>query len=249
MHVGMSTTFQGFGGTLSDREVWEVDLRLAELAEPLGFDSIFGVEHHFTDHAMCPDVLQFLTYMAGRTTTLKLGAAVVVLPWHDPVRVAEQILVLDHLSNGRLILGLDRGTGKIEFDGFRVEMGQARPQFKEAAEAILAALESGVMEYHGQYVEQPRVELRPSPLATFKGRTYSATVSPESAEIMARLGTGVLIVPQKPWPRVKEETEVYRATYRGMPPDVAERSVRLFAAQVLPELKAVAPAAERLARV
>ena len=70
------------------------------------------------------------------------------------------------------------------------------------------------MEYHGEYVDQPRVELHPAPLATFKGRTYSATVSPESAEIMAKLGTGVLIVPQKPWRMVKEETEVYRATYR-----------------------------------
>ena len=70
------------------------------------------------------------------------------------------------------------------------------------------------MEYHGEFVDQPRIELHPAPFATFKGRTYSATVSPESAEIMAKLGTGVLIVPQKPWHLVKEETEVYRATYR-----------------------------------
>jgi alkanesulfonate monooxygenase SsuD/methylene tetrahydromethanopterin reductase-like flavin-dependent oxidoreductase (luciferase family) len=113
-----------------------------------------------------------------------------------------------------LILGLGRGTGKIEFDGFRVEMSQARQQFKESAEAILGALETGVMEYDGEYVKQPRIELHPAPLATFKGRTYSATISPESAEIMARLGTGVLIVPQKPWHLVKDETEVYRQTYR-----------------------------------
>ena len=203
----MSAIFQGFGGSLSDREVWAADLRLADLAEPLGFESIWSVEHHFTDYTMCPDVLQFLTYMAGRTSTVKLGSMVLVLPWHDPVRAAEQIVMLDHMSNGRLILGLGRGTGKVEFDGFRVEMAYARQQFKEAAEAILGALETGVMEYHGEYVDQPRVELHPSPLATFKGRTYSATVSPESAEIMAKLGTGVLIVPQKPWRMVKEETE------------------------------------------
>jgi alkanesulfonate monooxygenase SsuD/methylene tetrahydromethanopterin reductase-like flavin-dependent oxidoreductase (luciferase family) len=122
--------------------------------------------------------------------------------------------LLDHMSQGRLILGLGRGTGKVEFDGFRVEMGIARQQFKEAAEAILGALETGVMEYHGEFVDQPRVELHPAPFASFKGRTYSATVSPESAEIMARLGTGVLIVPQKPWHLVKDETETYRATYR-----------------------------------
>ena len=149
--------------------MWAADLRLADLAEPLGFESIWSVEHHFTDYTMCPDVLQFLTYMAGRTSTVKLGSMVLVLPWHDPVRAAEQIVMLDHMSNGRLILGLGRGTGKVEFDGFRVEMAHARQQFKEAAEAILGALETGVMEYHGEYVDQPRVELHPSPLAVVQG--------------------------------------------------------------------------------
>jgi len=65
MHVGMSSIFQGFGGPLSDTDVWQADLRLADLAEPLGYDSIWSVEHHFTNYTMCPDVLQFLTYMAG----------------------------------------------------------------------------------------------------------------------------------------------------------------------------------------
>jgi alkanesulfonate monooxygenase SsuD/methylene tetrahydromethanopterin reductase-like flavin-dependent oxidoreductase (luciferase family) len=214
MHVGMSSIFQGFGGNLSDREVWQADLRLADLAEPLGYESIWSVEHHFTDYTMCPDVLQFLTYMAGRTKTVKLGSMVLVLPWHDPLRAAEQIVMLDHMSEGRLILGLGRGTGKVEFDGFRVGMGTARQQFKESAEAIFGALETGVMEYSGEFVNQPRTELHPAPYASFKGRTYSATVSPESAEIMARLGTGVLVVPQKPWHLVQEEVASYRDTYR-----------------------------------
>ncbi len=214
MHVGMSAIFQAFGGDESDREVWQADLRLADLAEPLGFESIWSVEHHFTEYAMCPDVLQFLTYMAGRTRTIQLGSMVLVLPWHDPLRVAEQIAVLDHMSDGRLILGLGRGTGKVEFDAFRFDMADARPAFKEQAEAVLGALETGFMEYDGTYVRQPRAALRPAPFKSFRGRTYSATVSPESAEIMARLGTGVLIVPQKPWHLVADETATYRATYR-----------------------------------
>ena len=78
------------------------ELRLADLAEPLGFDSIWGVEHHFTDYTMCPDVLQFLTYMAGRTQHVQLGSMVVVLPWHDPMRVAEQVSMLDHMTDGPL---------------------------------------------------------------------------------------------------------------------------------------------------
>src|SRR5215210_3123190 len=171
MHVGMGTIFQA-SQERADHEVYRDELRLADLAEPLGFESIWGVEHHFTDYTMSPDVLQFLTYMAGRTRSVRLGSMVVVLPWHDPLRVAEQIVLLDHMSDGRLILGLGRGTGKVEFDGFRLYMGDARQQFKEATEAILGALETGVMEYQGQHVRQPRVELHPAPCKSFKGRTY-----------------------------------------------------------------------------
>ena len=100
MHVGFTPIFQNPGNRLSDAEVWREECRLADLAEPLGFDSIWGIEHHFTDYTMCPDVVQFLTYMAGRTSRVKLGSSVIVLPWHDPMRVAEQIAMLDHVSGG-----------------------------------------------------------------------------------------------------------------------------------------------------
>ena len=138
---------------------------------------------------------------------------VAVLPWHDPVRLAEQIIMLDNLSNGRLLLGMGRGTGVVEFDGLRVEMGEARQRFKESAEAILEALETGYIEYDGEYIKQPRTAIRPGPFKSFKGRTYSATISPESAEIMARLGTGILIVPQKPWNQTQQDCLTYTRTY------------------------------------
>jgi alkanesulfonate monooxygenase SsuD/methylene tetrahydromethanopterin reductase-like flavin-dependent oxidoreductase (luciferase family) len=213
MHVGMCCIFQGVGLT-SDAEVYDADLALADAAEPLGFESIWTTEHHFTRYQICPDVMQFLTYMAGRTTTVQLGSAVAVLPWHDPLRLAEQVALLDTLSKGRVILGMGRGTGKIEFDGLRFYMGDARGYFKEAAEAIVDALETGYMEYDGEFVKQPRVALRPQPYGSFRGRVYSGTVSPESAEIMAKLGTGMLIVPQKPWHLVEKDCLTYRETYR-----------------------------------
>ena len=71
---------------------------------------------------MCPDVVQFLTYMAGRTKNAKLGSMVVVLPWHDPIRVAEQVSMLDHVSDGRIIFGMGRGLARIEYDGFRISI-------------------------------------------------------------------------------------------------------------------------------
>src|SRR5213594_2362282 len=214
MHVGMAAVFQNPGKARRDFEVYQNELRLADLAEPLGFESIWGVEHHFTDYTMCPDVLQFLTYMAGRTRTVGLGSMVVVLPWHDPLRVAEQVAMLDHMSNGRLILGLGRGLGRVEFEGFRVPMEESRQRFVESAEMLLRGLEEGHCEYDGTFIKQPRKAIRPKPFRTFRGRTYAAAVSPESMRIMAELGVGILIIPQKPWKEVAKELDAYRTVYR-----------------------------------
>jgi len=214
MHVGMASVFQNPHKGTTDREVYRHELRLADLAEPLGFQSIWGVEHHFTDYTMCPDVLQFLTYMAGRTERAQLGSMVVVLPWHDPMRAAEEIAMLDNISDGRLILGLGRGAAKMEFDGFRLSMDESRPRFVESAEMILGGLETGYCEYDGAFVKQPRAAIRPAPFKSFRGRTYAAAVSPESLPIMAKLGVGILIIPQKPWHEVAKELETYRSIYR-----------------------------------
>jgi alkanesulfonate monooxygenase SsuD/methylene tetrahydromethanopterin reductase-like flavin-dependent oxidoreductase (luciferase family) len=213
VHVGYAPLFQNPGNARSDAEIYREELRLADLAEPLGFDSIWSVEHHFTDYTMCPDVLQFLTYMAGRTRKARLGSMVVVLPWHDPVRVAEQIALLDQLSGGRLILGLGRGLARVEYDGFRVDMNEGRKRFVEYAELVLNALERGYIE-GGETVRQPRRDLRPAPLRSFRGRTYAAAVSPESMPIMAKLGVGLLVIPQKPWNMVLQDFEVYHRVYR-----------------------------------
>lgn len=214
MHVGLATIFQNPHFERSDLEVYRNELRLTELAEPLGFESVWGVEHHFTDYTMCPDVLQFLTYMAGRTQKVQLGSMVVVLPWHDPIRVAEQVAMLDNISDGRMIFGIGRGLGRVEFDGFRVPMGESRERFVEGAEMILQGLERGWVEYDGKYFQQPKRELHPAPFRTFKGRTCAAAVSPESARIMAKLGVAILIIPQKPWDSVAQELEMYRGIYR-----------------------------------
>ena len=212
MQVGAFFQFSGYGR--EDREVWAAELALADLVEPLGFHSLWSLEHHFGRYAVNPDPLQFLSYMAGRTDHVSLGSGVIVLPWHDPVRVAEQILVLDQMSGGRALIGLGRGTGKIEYDGFRRDMASSRGFYREAAQAMLTALETGVMEYDGEYFTQPRVELHPSPYESFRGRVYSASLSPESAQIMARLGTGVFMIPLKTMEQHQTDIANYRATYQ-----------------------------------
>ena len=218
MHVGFGPIFQNTDGVLTDQEVYQRELALCDLAEPLGFESIWQPEHHFTDYEMTPDVLQFLTYMAGRTKNVRLGAAVVVLPWHDPVRVAEQVLLLDHLSGGRAILGIGRGLGADEFGGFRLDMNDTRDIFIESAEAIVSALKTGYIEYDGKHIKQPRRQLRPGPFKTFEGRTIGAGLSPETMPILARLGAGSMIFPIKSWEEVRETLVKYRDAWRAIRP-------------------------------
>ena len=79
----------------SDASILAEHFALGDLAEPLGFDSLFALEHHFTGYAMSPAPLELLAYFAGRTRRIALGTAVIVLPWHDPIRVAEGIALLD----------------------------------------------------------------------------------------------------------------------------------------------------------
>jgi alkanesulfonate monooxygenase SsuD/methylene tetrahydromethanopterin reductase-like flavin-dependent oxidoreductase (luciferase family) len=213
MHVGMAIVFQGTGEGRTDRNVYRNELRFGDLAEPLGFESLWGVEHHFTDYTMCPDVLQYLTYFAGRTNKIQLGSMVVVLPWHNPMRVAEQVVMLDHFSNGRFIFGIGRGLGRVEFEGFGLNQEESRERFTEEAQMILEGLERGYCEFDGKFVNQARREIRPRPFKSFRGRTYAAAVSPESSIIMAKLGIGILIIPQKPWEVVATELDDYRQTF------------------------------------
>jgi alkanesulfonate monooxygenase SsuD/methylene tetrahydromethanopterin reductase-like flavin-dependent oxidoreductase (luciferase family) len=95
-------------------------------------------------------------------------------------------------------------------------MGEARKRFREYAEALLEALETGVMEYDGDYLKQPRVELRPRPYASYRGRVFASAVSPESVKLMANLDVGLMIIAQKPWDRVQEDIESYRERFFTM---------------------------------
>ena len=112
MDVGLGLTFQNLHDRVSDADVFRHELSLASRAEDQGFDSIWTPEHHFTGYMMTPNVPQFLSWVAGQTKRIKLGTTVTVLPWHNPVRIAESFLLLDHYSEGRAILGVGRGLGK-----------------------------------------------------------------------------------------------------------------------------------------
>jgi alkanesulfonate monooxygenase SsuD/methylene tetrahydromethanopterin reductase-like flavin-dependent oxidoreductase (luciferase family) len=213
MHVGYATGFQHQSGpSLNDTQFLKQDLDMALQAEDLGFDSIWVTEHHFTDYSISPSPLQTLAYLAGKTKRVKLGTQVVVLPWNDPVRVAEQALWLDNITEGRLLLGFGRGLGKMEYEGMRVDINQTRQLYREYADLIIGALETGVIE-GGVLTKQPRRELRPRPYKSFDGRIFGSAGSPESVRTVAELGLGILIINPEPRPSLGVDFDTYNKVW------------------------------------
>src|SRR5580692_10581495 len=186
-------------------------LALGDLAEPLGFDSLFALEHHFTGYAMSPAPTQLLSYYAGRTRRIALGTSVIVLPWHDPVRVAEQIALLDILCGGRCLFGFGRGAASVEYEGFRIPMDEARPRFIECAQIIQRALTQDSFDFQGVYYQIPRTAIRPRAFSHPERRFYGTAVSPDSVEVMAKLGFSMLVIMQNEWSKAAADIHRYRA--------------------------------------
>jgi len=219
MHVGYGTGFQHLG-SYSDRQFMREELGNCEMAEPWGFDSVWATEHHFDNYSLSPDVCQLLSYIAGQTKRIKLGSMVVVVPWHDPVRLAEQISLLDHVSGGRYILGVGRGLARREFEGLRIDQNEGRMRFDEYTQLVLDALETGFVE-GGATVKQPRREIRPRPFKSFAGRRFAAAASKDSVPSVAKLGLGLLIILQKPWDQVKADLDTYHQRWGEFHPRLA----------------------------
>ena len=223
MDVGMMMVFASYGWEgCSDERVWREEIKLARLAADLGFDCLWSAEHHFNDYSFVPDNLALMTHLAGLCPEIDLGTAAVILPWHDPLRVAENALVLDMLSGGRLRLGMGRGLARREFAAFRMSMDESRARFDEAAPMIVNALKTGFIEGNGPFYKQPRVELRPRPVHSFEGRIYAVASSEDSIDSAAKLGAHMVMFADRPWdmraPMIERGRELHRKYHGTAPP-------------------------------
>ncbi|HEX2826224.1 MAG TPA: LLM class flavin-dependent oxidoreductase [Burkholderiales bacterium] len=133
-------------------------------AEALGYHGTFCVEHHFTGWGQISATLELLTWVAARTRSLRVGTAVMVLPWHNPVLLAEQAATLDLLSGGRLDLGIGKGYRYNEFHGFSVPMEEAEARFDEALEVMMKAWSSSRrFSFRGRYWDFKDIVVEPKP--------------------------------------------------------------------------------------
>lgn len=194
---------------VSDAQVYDDELGLGDLIEPLGFDAIWTVEHHFSPYLMIPNPLQLLTYFAARTERVDFGTMVLVLPWHDPLRLAEEISMLDHMLRGRrLTLGLGRGAGRREFEAFRVPMSESRERFDETLEILRKALTQERFSHEGTYHTIPETTIRPRPRTTnLVDSMRIAWMSPATLPIGAHAGLSMLFVNNKTWAEYEDDVK------------------------------------------
>lgn len=176
----------------SDSALYAEALADAKIGYDLGYCAGWMIEHHFSDYYPTPNPLMFLSHIATLCPGFGLGTSVMVLPWYNPLRLAEDIAMLQLLSKGPLHIGMGRGTAKFEYDALSIPMEEARDRFQECWDIVRTALKGEPFTYDGRFhkIEKP-ITLRPQ-LGARRPNFYGAVSSPSSAAIMASLGLAPL---------------------------------------------------------
>lgn len=181
-------------------------------AEALGFHSTFLVEHHFTGFGQISASLNLLAWIGARTKTLRLGTAVLVLPWHNPVLLAEQAATVDLLSGGRLDFGVGKGYRANEFTGFRVPMEDAEARFDECLEVMLKAWTSDAPWSHqGKYWQFEDVVVEPPTAQKPHPPVWMGAGSPGSIKKVAEHGYHLLLGQFASLPQIAEQIALFKA--------------------------------------
>ena len=182
---------------LSDREIFNQELNLARIADETGFDAVWTIEHHFTPYTMVTNPLQYLTYIAGITKRVDLGTMVVVLPWHNPVRVAEDVNMLDAFLGPKrnIICGVGRGLGRREYAGLGIDQNEARGRFDESLQVLKQLLGTGHCDFDGEFYKIHGLRLRPQPEKNLSANLWCAGGTAETVQIIAKNDVRPLTIP------------------------------------------------------
>jgi alkanesulfonate monooxygenase SsuD/methylene tetrahydromethanopterin reductase-like flavin-dependent oxidoreductase (luciferase family) len=182
------------GGPSGDSQGYRDYIDYVCEAEALGFRSVFMVEHHFTGHGQVSASMNVLSYLAARTSRIRLGTAVVVLPWHNPVLVAEQAATLDLLSSGRFDFGVGKGYREAEFAGFCVAPDEATERFDEAMDVIRKAWSGeSRFSHHGKRWHFDNIVVEPTPSQRPHPPFWLGAGSEPSIKMAAREGYNLLL--------------------------------------------------------
>ena len=183
----------------ADVDIYNEMVSLALNAEHWGYDYVFAPEHHVSPYGLSVNPLQFMTYLAGRTTRINFGTSIVVLPWWNPLRVAEELAFLDNLAPDRKkLIGVGRGVAPFEYAAMSIPYDDRRERNDEAIEIIRLALTQESFSYDGEVFHIPEVTLRPRPVnADLVDSLLIAATSDETLIEGGRRGLGLIYAGQK----------------------------------------------------
>jgi alkanesulfonate monooxygenase SsuD/methylene tetrahydromethanopterin reductase-like flavin-dependent oxidoreductase (luciferase family) len=197
-----------------DQDAIRIDQQIEQVctAEALGFSDVWLSEHYFTGESVYNDALLFASALTQRTTRIRIGFAVIQMPFHHPVRLAVQLALLDNLSKGRIDVGIGKGTlyNEYEFIGHGLRSGDNRERMTEAIDILERAWRETPLEYEGQYFKLRVPELRPKPVQQPGPPIWRSVVSPASFTECGRLGLPIL-TSRLPVERIKERWALYEA--------------------------------------
>ena len=185
-------------------------------AEKLGYVSTFTVEHHFTGLGQVSASLNLLTYLAAKTSKIKLGTAVLTLPWHNPVLIAEQVATMDLLSGGRIELGVGKGYRYNEFKGFNIDMEEASERFDESVDIILKSwINRERWSYKGKFWSYKDIIVEPSCNQKPHPSLWMAAGNHQSIENVAKRNINLLLDQFSPLSEVHKRVETYKISMKN----------------------------------
>jgi luciferase family oxidoreductase group 1 len=176
----------------SSQEIYTRAIDVAQAAESLGFGNVWLAEHHFSTYGYLSRPAQLASFIAAKTSRIRVGTAVIVVPLHHPLVVAEEIATLDLVSGGRLDVGLGRGYQHYEFERFGLELESGRARWEESIDIILKAFEGRPFSYDGKLFKIPETTVFPQPLQKPRPPIWITAQSPDSVEAAVRRGFNVL---------------------------------------------------------
>ncbi len=226
MKFGMLHLFES-PAEKTEYQVMKEQLELMRSAEDLGFDSVWPAEHHFSEYGYCASPALSLAAIASVTKRIRLGTGVVVLPFHNPIRVAEEFAMLDLISDGRVDFGVGRGYQPTEFKGFQIDQARSRGIFNESLEVIMQAWTKDRVNFKGVHFNIQDLEVRPKPLQKPHPPVWIAGLSEATFPMVGKWGCNLLCAPVFGF-QGKTATELldsYRQALRSAGHDPATKEV------------------------
>jgi alkanesulfonate monooxygenase SsuD/methylene tetrahydromethanopterin reductase-like flavin-dependent oxidoreductase (luciferase family) len=249
MKVGVLQFFSWPERRVAIETVYERALQRIEVMDRTGYDAVWLAEHHFHSFSVCPSVHMMGVHVAARTRRLRIGTAVSLAALYHPLRLAEEVALLDVLCGGRVNWGAGRGFDRTEFEAFGVSQEESAARLQEAVDVVLRAWTEDRLTYAGRYFRCQGVEVLPKPVQKPRPPVWLAASSPEAIRRAAGGGFTIMMDPHSSHAEIARKRELYRVEIERAGSSMTGREIpmaRLLA--IAPTARAAEDTARRGAR-